>query len=86
MRLKITDYDVAALPLEFLGLAQHLVGLADARGIAQEDFEFSALPGTHRVTSSELACGNIRTSIPSASLTKRSTGLGAQIFHFGCCV
>ncbi len=42
VRLEITDHDVDALALELLRLFQHLIGFADAGGVAQEDFQFSA--------------------------------------------
>jgi hypothetical protein len=35
--LEIADGDVATLPPELLRLLEHLVGLADAGGVAQED-------------------------------------------------
>ena len=42
VRLEVADDDVDALPLQFLRLVQHAVGLADAGGVAQVDLEFAA--------------------------------------------
>src|ERR1039457_6636486 len=41
MRLKVTDDNIAPLPLHLLSLFQHLVGLADAGGVAEVDLESS---------------------------------------------
>jgi hypothetical protein len=37
VRLKVPHHNVAALPLELVGLFQHPVGLPDARGVSEED-------------------------------------------------
>ena len=47
VRLEIADHDVDAGSLQLLSLFQHLVGLADAGGIAHEDLQFPALLFRH---------------------------------------
>ena len=42
VRLEIADHHVVPLALQLLRFFQHLIGLADAGGIAQKDLEFSA--------------------------------------------
>ncbi len=41
VRLEVADDDVDAFELKFLRLGQHLVGLADAGGVAEENLEFA---------------------------------------------
>ena len=43
MRLEIADHDVDALVLQLARLGEHLVGLAHARGVAEEDLQTTAL-------------------------------------------
>ncbi len=40
--LEVADDDIDAFVLQLLGLRQHLIGLADARRVAEKDFEFAA--------------------------------------------
>ena len=44
VRLEVADDDVDAAPFQLVGFRQHLVGLADARGVAQEHLEPAAFP------------------------------------------
>ena len=82
VRLEVADHDVDALRPQLLRLGQHLVSLADAGRVAQKYFEFAARAHqSHYQAAWRRGCGNIRTSIPSASLISRSTGLRAQTFH-----
>src|SRR5215475_13542034 len=69
MWLEIADHDVDATPLELVRLGQHLVRLADAGRVAEKDLQMA--PGPRRL----VHCGNTRTSIPSASRIKRSSGV-----------
>ena len=50
---------------------QHLVGLADAGGVAEKDLQ----PSARGVQSSRRQCGKTRTSMPSASRISRSSRL-----------
>ena len=60
VRLEVADDDVDAAPLQLAGFGQHLVGLADAGGVAEEHLQASACAPfvAH--------CGKTRTSMPSA--------------------
>src|SRR5262249_4042557 len=69
VRLEVADDDVDALPLQLARLGEHLVGLADAGGVAEEDLEAAAR--ARRVGH----CGKTRTSIPSALPIRRSSGV-----------
>ena len=44
VRLEVADHDVDAAPLQLVGFGQHLVGLADASGVAQEHLEPAPFP------------------------------------------
>jgi len=76
--LKIADDDVASVTLDLLGFAQHLIRLADASRVAEENFEPARLlNGTHQAGAPVLdpaEFGKMRTSIPSDALMRRSTG------------
>src|SRR5262249_27075955 len=50
MGLKIADHDIPALLFQILRLAEHLIGLANAGSVAEEDFQL-ALPvfGRHQI-------------------------------------
>src|SRR5262245_26747207 len=74
VRLEIGDDDVEALLAERPGLGQHLVGLANAGGIAEKDLQATAPCGI----AGHERCGKTRTSIPSAPSIKRSSGLPRQ--------
>src|SRR5581483_11378495 len=58
MRLEITDHNIDAGPLQFVGLFQHLIGLAHSRGVAHEDLQLSAPSFGHSYW------GKMRTSMP----------------------
>src|SRR5262249_15833249 len=66
-RLEVADADVQSGLVHLTGLAQHLIGLADTRGVPEKDLEPAAASVGH--------CGNTRTSIPSASRMSRSSGV-----------
>ena len=48
VRLEVADDDVDATALQLVGLRQHLVGLADTRGVAEEDLQPAARPARWR--------------------------------------
>src|SRR5262249_52300642 len=75
VRLEVTDDDVNAETFQIVRLAQHLIGLSHPGGVPQEDFEPAArgLPVRH--------CGKTRTSIPSASRMRRSSGVPPRRFR-----
>ena len=47
MRLEVPDHHVDTLREERTPFFEHLVGLANAGRVAQENFEFAALGGLH---------------------------------------
>src|SRR5262245_55407595 len=59
VRLEVADDDVHAALLHLTRFAQHLIGLADTRGVPEKDLQ----PAAASVVGH---CGNTRTSIPSA--------------------
>ena len=75
VRLEVADDDVNAALFELVGFRQHLVGLADTRRIAQKDFEPTARRRWVR------HCGKTRTSMPSASRIRRSSGVPPSRFR-----
>ena len=74
MRLEIADDDVDALTLQLVRFGQHLVGLADAGGIAEEHLETTPA----RCGIGHGQCGKTRTSMPSASRIRRSSGVPSR--------
>ena len=75
--LKIADDDIDATAPELVGFRQHLVGLADACGVAEKHPQPAASSGVAgpRAPRSLSHWGNTRTSMPSASRISRSSGV-----------
>src|SRR5262249_9642745 len=80
MRLEISNDDVDSFRLELLRFFEHPIGFARPGGITEVDLQ-SAARGRWRLAHGRGLCGNTRTSIPSASSIRRSTGLPRRRFH-----
>src|SRR5262249_4530231 len=76
VRLEVADDDIDAAALELARLHEHLIGLADARRVAEEHLEVTAAAGTRLRN-----CGKPRTPMPSAPPISRSSGVPPSRFR-----
>ena len=80
VRLEVADDDIGTLLLQLLRLLEHPIGLSGSSSITEEYLQTAAACGL-KLLHAVVLCGNTRTSIPSASWIRRSTGFPRNRCH-----